>query len=36
VARKKGFKPFRSTTEFTSTGGSGGVVQNADSIVDLP
>jgi hypothetical protein len=36
VARKKGFKPFRSTTEFTSTGGSGGVVQNPDSIVDLP
>ncbi len=36
VARKKGFKPFRSTTEFTSTGGAGGVVQNADSIVDLP
>lgn len=36
VARKKGYKPFRSTTEFTSTGGTGGVVQNSDSIVDLP
>lgn len=36
VARKKGYKPFRSTTEFTSTGGSGGVVQNPDGIVDLP
>jgi len=35
-ARLKGFKPFRSTTTFSSTGGSGGVVQNADPIVDLP
>ncbi len=35
-ARLKGFKPFRSTTTFASTGGTGGVVQNADAIVDLP
>lgn len=35
-ARLKGFKPFRSTTTFASTGGAGGVVQNADPIVDLP
>jgi len=35
-ARLKGYKPFRSTTTFTSTGGSGGVVQTPDPIVDLP
>jgi hypothetical protein len=35
-ARLKGFKPFRSTTNFTSSGGAGGVVQTADPIVDLP
>jgi hypothetical protein len=35
-ARLKGYKPFRSTTTFGSTGGTGGVVQNVDSIVDLP
>lgn len=35
-ARLKGFKPFRSTTNFTSSGGTGGVVQTADTIVDLP
>lgn len=35
-ARLKGFKPFRSTTTFGTTGGTGGVVQNVDSIVDLP
>lgn len=35
-ARLKGYKPFRSTTQFTSTGGTGGVVQTPDTIVDLP
>lgn len=35
-ARLKGFKPFRSTTNFSSSGGTGGVVQNSDTIVDLP
>ena len=35
-ARLKGYKPFRSTTTFGSTGGTGGVVQNVDPIVDLP
>ncbi len=35
-ARLKGFKPFRSTTNFTSSGGNGGVVQTPDPIVDLP
>jgi hypothetical protein len=35
-ARLKGFKPFRSTTTFGSGGGTGGVVQNVDTIVDLP
>jgi hypothetical protein len=35
-ARLKGYKPFRSTTTFSATGGSGGVVQNVDTIVDLP
>jgi hypothetical protein len=35
-ARLKGYKPFRSTFQFTSTGGSGGVVQTPDTIVDLP
>jgi len=35
-ARLKGFKPFRSTTTFGSAGGTGGVVQNVDTIVDLP
>ena len=36
VARLKGFKPFRSTTTFGSSGGTGGVVQTPDGIVDLP
>ena len=35
-ARLKGFKPFRATSTFGSGGASPGVVQNADSIVDLP
>ena len=35
-ARLKGFKPFISTGEFTSTGANLGVVQTADAIVDLP
>ena len=36
VARLKGFKPFRSTGTFGSGGASLGVVQTADTIVDLP
>jgi hypothetical protein len=35
-ARLKGFKPFRSTGTFTSSGANLGVVQTPDSIVDLP
>ena len=35
-ARLKGFKPFRSTSSFGSGGASPGVVQTADTIVDLP
>lgn len=35
-ARLKGFKPFRSTGVFSTSGVTLGVVQNADSIVDLP
>ena len=35
-ARIKGFKPFRSTGTFGSAGASLGVVQTADTIVDLP
>jgi hypothetical protein len=35
-ARLKGFKPFRSTGVFGSGGVTLGVVQNADTIVDLP
>lgn len=35
-ARLKGFKPFRATSTFTSAGASPGVVQNSDTIVDLP
>lgn len=35
-ARLKGFKPFRSTGTFGTGGASLGVVQNADTIVDLP
>jgi len=35
-ARKKGIKPFRSTTTFGSGGASAGVVRNDDTIVDLP
>lgn len=35
-ARLKGFKPFRATATFGSGGASPGVVQNVDSIVDLP
>lgn len=35
-ARLKGFKPFISTGEFTSSGASLGVVQTPDAIVDLP
>jgi len=34
--RLKGFKPFRSTATFGSGGASPGVVQTADTIVDLP
>lgn len=36
VARLKGFKPFRSTATFGSGGVVAGVVQNTDTIVDLP
>jgi len=35
-ARLKGFKPFRSTGEFTASGVILGVVQTADAQVDLP
>lgn len=35
-ARLKGFKPFRSTGTFGSSGASLGVVQTTDTIVDLP
>jgi hypothetical protein len=35
-ARLKGFKPFRSTGVFGTAGVTLGVVQNVDSIVDLP
>jgi hypothetical protein len=35
-ARLKGIKPFRSTTTFTSSGASAGVVRTPDTIVDLP
>jgi len=35
-ARLKGIKPFRSTTTFTSSGASAGVVRTTDTIVDLP
>jgi hypothetical protein len=35
-ARLKGIKPFRSTTTFSSSGASAGVVRTTDTIVDLP
>ena len=35
-ARLKGIKPFRSTTDFTASGASAGVVRTTDTIVDLP
>jgi hypothetical protein len=34
--RLKGYKPFRSTTTFGSSGAQPGVVQTPDTIVDLP